>query len=290
MRKTFTRVFKSKKKNKPDTEIAIDAHQDFIDSDGIRHPRNVLWLWSDEELWDRLSIRVDWQQEPSEMLDVIQPYQIPTEPLPPAPIEPIPEPLPPAPPAPPPADVPPPHPAIIAIMDSLTPAEIKNAGYAASDEILAQIKSAIKTEAEISTLMAFGGIAVRTLKIAKKHQYHQGHRHNYDHLTNLVRGSVLCEVDDCEPMIFDAKNGPVQITIDADKWHKFTALEDDVIYQCVYSQPDRIDVYDADNSPYGYAPFTKEELLERIKGMDNPCAHCSCEEGDDDVRPAKKEL
>lgn len=283
MKKTFTRVIKSKNKKKKDTEIIVDAYQDFIGDDGVRHPRNILWLWSEEELWDKLSIRVDWLQEPSEILE-LDPIQIPKLPEPPAAIAPVPVSTEPEPPLPVPDEAPPPADTIaLAPIHAMPFDEIKNMGFDAPEEIIAKVREAIKTEAEISSLMAYGGIAVRTLKIAKKNQYHQGHRHNYDHLTNLVRGSVLCEVDDCPPRIYDAVDGPVQITIDAEKWHKFTALEDDVIYQCVYRQPDRVDLYDASNSPYGYAPFTKEELLERIACMDNPCAHCDCE-GNDDVQ------
>lgn len=38
-------------------EIDISTTLDFKDSKGNRHPRNVLWLWSDEELWTILQIR-----------------------------------------------------------------------------------------------------------------------------------------------------------------------------------------------------------------------------------------
>lgn len=38
-----------------ETDISITL--DFKDSNGNRHPRNVLWLWSDEELWTILQIR-----------------------------------------------------------------------------------------------------------------------------------------------------------------------------------------------------------------------------------------
>jgi hypothetical protein len=87
----------------------------------------------------------------------------------------------------------------------------------------------------------------------------------------------MAEVEDCEPKVFHA---PTQITIDADKWHKFTALTDDVFYQCVYRQPTREDLYTSENSPYGEAPFTADELIEKLKLVDNPCAHCACDEGD----------
>lgn len=151
---------------------------------------------------------------------------------------------------------------------------VSDAGIEIDDRVIAQIQQLAHTDAVISTLVAFGGIAIRTLRIAKLGGFHQGHRHNYDHMTNLVHGSVLCEVDNTPPKRYDA---PAQITIAADHWHKFTALTDDVIYQCVYRQPDREDLYTIENSPYNVAPFTPQELVEKLKTIDNPCAHCACD-------------
>jgi hypothetical protein len=160
-------------------------------------------------------------------------------------------------------------------------------GLDADETVLERLKEATHSDAEISELVAFGQIVFRTLRIAKKDQYHQGHRHVYDHVTNLIRGSVLCEVDDCKPKIYHA---PMQITISADKWHKFTAMTDDVVYQCVYHQKVRDDVYGAANSPYGMAPWTDEEIKQKLKLMDTPCSHCDCDKKvEDDVQPEDRE-
>jgi hypothetical protein len=152
---------------------------------------------------------------------------------------------------------------------------IKDVGIEVDDAILDQLKEIAHTDAVFSPLVAYGGIAFRTLRLEAKGNYHQGHRHNYDHITNLIKGSVLCEVDGAKPKAYYA---PCQITIAADHWHKFTALEDDVVYQCVYRQPSREDLYTMENSPYNLAPFTADELIERLKFVDNPCSHCSCDE------------
>lgn len=62
-----------------------------------------------------------------------------------------------------------------------------------------------------------------------------GHKHNFDHVTLLVNGSVLVEVEGYEPKEFHA---PTFITIDKDHSHKFTALTDDVVYYCVFALRD----------------------------------------------------
>jgi hypothetical protein len=262
MRKTFIRII-------DDDEIVIDAQQDFIDDHGNRHPRNVLWLWNEDDLWDILHIKVVWIDEPSEILDDVQ---IPKQPELPLPVLPPEKPLPPAPPAPPSPAAAPQNP-IIGHGSMMLPV-LQDAGVEITDDVLKQITVLSHSDAGVSQLVAYGGIAFRTLEIKNKGGYHQGHRHNYDHMTNLIQGSVLCEVDGAPPKRYDA---PCQITIAADHWHKFTALTDGVVYQCVYRQVDREDLYTAENSPYGIAPFTQEELLEKLNTIDNPCAHCSCE-------------
>lgn len=153
---------------------------------------------------------------------------------------------------------------------------IADAGIPADPEIKKLKAKLIHTDAEVSTLVAFGGIAFRTLTLKKKGDFHQGHRHHYDHITNVVRGRVLCEVDGGTPKVYKVGD---QITIRKDDWHKFTAMEDDTMYQCVYRQPDSeiMDVYTGENSPYGEVPYTPQEIEERIKSMKNPCAHCDCE-------------
>lgn len=267
MKKKFIRII-------DDHKISVDLEQDFIDDTGNRHPRNVLWLWSDDDLWDVLHIRVVWENEPSDILTV-DPITIPAQPEPPLPVGPPPQPLPPdpAPPAPEPEKQQSP---IDPRLSHMVPV-LRDAGIDVDDKTIETLKVLSHSDADISLLMAYGGIAVRTLRIAVKGGYHQGHRHNYDHLTNVVKGSVLCEVDGARPKVYTA---PCQITIAAEHWHKFTAMEDDVIYQCVYRQPDREDLYTDANSPYDLAPFTHEELIERLKTVDNPCAHCDCDKAD----------
>lgn len=263
----FLRTIKDGDVNK---SISVDTEQDFIDDNGVRHPRNVLFLWSDEELWNVLHIMRFEQIEDLSAPVIADPVTIPRPVTPPEPVAEVPQPDEPAPPLP-----PEPLPEIIhtGLRDMIP--TLRDAGISVTDEILEKVKVASHTDAKISQLVAYGGIAVRTLHLEKANQYHQGHRHNYDHMTNLVRGSVLCEVDDAAPKVYKA---PMQVAIAADKWHKFTALEDDTIYQCIYRQPEREDLFTAANSPYNLAPFTAEELVEKLKLVDNPCAHCDCDD------------
>jgi hypothetical protein len=69
MKRTFIRIVDNK-------EVDISTQMDFLDDDGNRHPRNVIWLWDEESLWDRLNIRVTWVNEPSDILEFATEYPI----------------------------------------------------------------------------------------------------------------------------------------------------------------------------------------------------------------------
>ena len=81
----------------------------------------------------------------------------------------------------------------------------------------------------------FGNIWVRQNSILKKGEFFQGHKHHFDHVTLLVKGKILVEVDGYGPKKFEA---PTFIIVKKDKMHKITALEDDVIYYCVFALRD----------------------------------------------------
>jgi hypothetical protein len=107
--------------------------------------------------------------------------------------------------------------------------------------------------------------------LEKKGQFHQGHRHNFDHITNLIKGSVLLEMDGAEQTVY---NAVAMIGISKDRWHKFTALEDEVIYQCIFKMVDKDDLNGLKNFPYGHAPFNEEELRVRMAALEDPCGDC----------------
>ena len=110
---------------------------------------------------------------------------------------------------------------------------------------------------DINQMGYYGNVWVRSHHFAKKGDTNGGgHKHNFNHVTLLAVGSVLCEVEGQTPKTFDA---PTFIVIDKDHNHKFTALTDDVIYYCVFALRDLDgnvgDLYDPSNSPMDETPF-----------------------------------
>jgi len=98
----------------------------------------------------------------------------------------------------------------------------------------------------------FGNIWVKSHILANKNDTNGGgHTHKFDHVTLVVKGSVMVEVEGFSPKIFRA---PQFIVIKKEHKHKFTALEDDTLYYCVFALRDAngevTDLYDPDNSPY----------------------------------------
>jgi hypothetical protein len=88
-------------------------------------------------------------------------------------------------------------------------------------------------QSNVDQMGYFGNIWVRSHFFKKAGDNNGGgHTHNFDHVTLLAVGSVLCEVEGHEPKRFDA---PTFITIDKDHSHKFTALTDGVVYYCVFA-------------------------------------------------------
>jgi len=81
----------------------------------------------------------------------------------------------------------------------------------------------------------FGNIWVRQNSIDKAGGFYPGHKHHFDHVTLLVQGKILIEVDGYEPKEFVA---PTFVVIKKDKQHKITALTDNVMYYCVFALRD----------------------------------------------------
>ena len=108
---------------------------------------------------------------------------------------------------------------------------------------------------DINQMGYFGNIWVRSHHYKKAGDTNGGgHRHNFDHVTLLAKGSIRVEVDGFEPKEFTA---PTFIIIKKEHRHMITALEDDVVYYCVFAlrdvDGDVTDIYSGDNSPYSHA-------------------------------------
>lgn len=81
----------------------------------------------------------------------------------------------------------------------------------------------------------FGNIWVRQNVLHKNGDSFPGHAHNFDHVSLLTKGSVEVEIAGFPPKKFTA---PTFIIIKKEYEHKFTALEDDTNWYCVFALRD----------------------------------------------------
>jgi len=93
-----------------------------------------------------------------------------------------------------------------------------------------------------------------------------GHAHQHDHVTLLVKGSVEVQVGEYPAKTFIA---PTFIVIRKGLHHKFTALEDETIYYCVFAlrdiDGDPTEIIEDRHIPYSLAttePNLWEEFIE----------------------------
>jgi hypothetical protein len=81
----------------------------------------------------------------------------------------------------------------------------------------------------------YGNVWIRKLYFKDTGVVHDGHSHNHDHMSILVKGSVVVEIEGYKPQTYHA---PTFITIKANDHHKIVALEDDTIWFCVFAMRD----------------------------------------------------
>lgn len=111
----------------------------------------------------------------------------------------------------------------------------------------------------------YGGLFWRVHRFLKAGDQHEGHQHRIDHATLVSQGAVKCEIDGQPPREYRA---PAVIEIDKDLWHRFTALEDDTIYFCVFAARDPRDAE--------AKPLSPEERASLTAGMAKQfCGSCS---------------
>lgn len=120
-----------------------------------------------------------------------------------------------------------------------------------------------------------GNVWIREHLFEKAGDVHLGHRHKFDHVTIVTRGSVEVTVDG-NRKIFSA---PTFIAIKADQWHRFRAIEDNTSFYCVFALRDvnglQTDVYDGDHSPYEHAPMTPQQTQAALAAtVETVCATC----------------
>lgn len=106
----------------------------------------------------------------------------------------------------------------------------------------------------------FGNIWVRQNELEKSGDSFDGHKHHFDHVTLLVKGSVTVEVEGHQAKQF---NAPTFIVIRKEHKHKITALTDDVLYYCVFALRDMEgnivdEMFEDKHNPLSAAPVEQE--------------------------------
>jgi D-alanine-D-alanine ligase-like ATP-grasp enzyme len=120
-----------------------------------------------------------------------------------------------------------------------------------------------------------GNVWIREHLFEKAGDVHAGHKHRFDHLTILTRGSVEVTTESATKTF----TAPTFIAIKADQWHSFKALEDNTAFYCVFALRDvngkQTDVYDGQHSPYDHAPMTEEQTQQALaETVQLACAGC----------------
>lgn len=80
----------------------------------------------------------------------------------------------------------------------------------------------------------FGNVWIKQSILEKAGDYAPGHKHNFDHVSLLTSGKVKVEVEG-KIKEFTA---PTIIIIRKEYEHKFTALEDNTIFYCIFALRD----------------------------------------------------
>jgi hypothetical protein len=120
----------------------------------------------------------------------------------------------------------------------------------------------------------FGNIWVRSHVLTNAGDSNgSGHLHTFDHVTMLHKGRVRVDVTDPETNEQRSKEftAPTFIVVRKNLKHKFTALEDNTQYYCVFALRDIdgevTDVYSGKNDPYSAVPddYWIKQKLEKLK-------------------------
>lgn len=124
-------------------------------------------------------------------------------------------------------------------------AKADNQKFARENPIIHVVKSIFGADGP--SLVRYGNVWVRRWWW-KKGETLDGHKHNFDHLALLYRGSAKVTVDDVETTY----HAPMEIIITREKTHFVTALEDNTVWMCVFAVRDEageVDIYGEANNP-----------------------------------------
>lgn len=81
----------------------------------------------------------------------------------------------------------------------------------------------------------FGNIWIRQNLLEKVGDQGPNHKHAFDHVTLLAKGSVRVKVEGHEPKIFTA---PTFIVIRKEHSHQIISLENESVYYCIFALRD----------------------------------------------------
>lgn len=135
---------------------------------------------------------------------------------------------------------------------------------------------------DIGTLSTgyFGNIWWRLHRLAEGAKS-DGHRHHFDHVTFLTKGTIQVMVQGFDQRKFTA---PHAIVIEKDRVHSMRALTD-VEYWCIFALRDDeggvTNVYSGHDKPYGSADHLYMDRVETEKALEHltekvGCADCTC--------------
>ena len=117
----------------------------------------------------------------------------------------------------------------------------------------------------------YGNMFWREHYFYKKGDIHKGHTHILDHVTVILKGSVLVKVGDNEP--YEA-SAPSILEIPKEVLHEFVALEDETIYMCIFATKEYEETLAGDVKDL--SEEQKEELIKMIaKNLCNDCEGCN---------------
>jgi quercetin dioxygenase-like cupin family protein len=95
----------------------------------------------------------------------------------------------------------------------------------------------------MSDLAIIGPLGVRRFHLEKVCETNEGHKHNYDHVTLVIRGRIKVQYryeKDGQVVEGETKEfGPGEhLVVKAEVFHTIKALEPDTVYNCVFSHRD----------------------------------------------------
>ena len=86
-------------------------------------------------------------------------------------------------------------------------------------------------------IIALSNIFSRMMFFKNKGDTENGHKHTFDHATQVSHGSVLVEVLDDTGNVTSSRvfESPTMVFIDKDKYHRLIALEDQTVCSCIHA-------------------------------------------------------